>query len=220
MQAAELEWKKFVYSNGGSLHFCLGVVEVKGLTAELCRQSVKKFIREIGSAVKEWGAPLQFAIPGEEPIVITESLADIAVSEERDFFIFTASTLMPQAVVSRMNNMLEYPRAMGGAIVRLRDERQIVVADESGVFYPDFALAVQQRREEYWLPSDLEIMRQAARRESSFCLTYIAHDHKDVNDWYRITTEFTLFSDRSGNDYYHDCVVKDFAEVSDVFNPA
>lgn len=104
--------------------------------------------------------------------------------------------------------LFERPRSAG--IVRLSDERQIILHDESTCTLKFSGLdeATNWRREQYWHRQDLLDFRRLCQQllepnnpQSIIEHTYRAKEPKEGASWLRVTNRFQLFDAGDGDTY-------------------
>lgn len=102
-----------------------------------------------------------------------------------------------------VTDWLQSPETRGG-LVRLTDERQVLMTGASGVLVTTDTLveAVQRRREEFWYLPDLEEMRRRSRQEAGFEFTFRTFDPVLGGDWMSFTNRYRVVEDGLGNTYH------------------
>lgn len=205
-------WMAAVEEMGGTILPTRKHIAVQGLQKSQALKLSRLFTQEIVRTSREWGIPQTLLhVPGESPIEIPSTLPDVILpgGERRQKF-WTGVQAVGDVIFSVMADFKDNPRQ--GAVVRLHDEKQIIVGDPTGAFYPDPETAVQLCRAQYWDTQDLENMRRESRQSDRFTFTYLADDSHNADDWSRITTEFERFEDENGLSY-HKCRVLGFVEI-------
>ncbi len=121
-------------------------------------------------------------------------------------------------------DLIENPRSAG--IVRIPDERQIIITNESGSSLKNATPeeAVTWSRSDYWHRADLAEFRQRCRQELSaggesvIEHTYRAFDptlganNPTSGNWVRMTQSYRLFDGNDGN-HYQICEILDMQEL-------
>jgi hypothetical protein len=113
------------------------------------------------------------------------------------------------------HELLRYVYEMGESdssqgLVRLADNRQIVLSEKSRLFTPDFEEVMKKTRADYWYAPDLEEFdrewKQALRPDGTNWITktYRVFNHADPTDrdgWREFTSRYRLLLDDRGNTY-------------------
>ncbi len=121
-------------------------------------------------------------------------------------------------------DLLENPRRAG--IVRLPDERQIIITNESGFSLKNATPeeAVTWSRSDYWHRADLAEFRQRCRQELSVGgESFIEHTYRAFDptlgannptfgNWVRMTQRYRLFDGNDGN-HYQICEILDIQQL-------
>lgn len=131
------------------------------------------------------------------------NMAEIAIIENTG--IHTANQKLSISVLKVINHFFEHPEQRN-AIVRLHDERQIIITESNSMLIKGATLeeAVQRKRSEYWyLPDLAEFNRESKQKlepnnENSFIEFTWRGVSKDRTDWRMFTNRYNLIQDNYG----------------------
>jgi hypothetical protein len=148
--------------------------------------------------------PIKLCVEMAESLKIEEE-SMLGKSTTKDIGIQVAEQKLSIPILRVLNYFGEQPERRS-ALVRLYDERQIVVTESSSVLIKGATLeeAVQRKRSSYWYLPDLEDFRRESRQslepnnESSFIEFSWRGVSKDGINWRRFTNKYRLIQDSYG----------------------
>ena len=163
--------------------------------AEIISQSAFKLKRQsvlirYPDCLKPYRLP---AIPQEDYLMHSPNTAGIQFPE----------LLLPPELLRFVTRWMENTQTKGG-IVRLPDERQIILTN--GCNQPSFciwgtATGVQKKRPEFWFLPDLEKMRRKSKQETDFEFTWHSRIQRPDGSFAKFTHHYQGITDSNGVNY-------------------
>lgn len=186
---------------------------------EEARLAVKLFFQDWAASAKNINGMIKICGGNRKIYEISKFMDDEIGDYMSDLTLEVANMLwfgkipVTPALFRLAADLIENPRRAG--IVRIPDERQIILTNESGYSLKNASLeeAVTWTRENYWHPQDLQEFRQRCRQElSAEGESYIEHTYRAFDptlgatnptfgNWVRLTQRYRLFDGNDGNFY-------------------
>lgn len=172
---------------------------VRATTHCLARWAVK--LNCIATLVRYPGCRRPYRIPAAMAVNYGEDILTISTTP----LVTTSSWQIGEMQLSPellkvFERWIENPEIKGG-IIRLGDERQIVLSQASAaICQGSLEEACRRKREDYWYLKSLELMRQQTQQESSFLFTWYS-TMKRPDGFPKFTSQYRVIKDSLGNTY-------------------
>ncbi|MCT7971125.1 hypothetical protein [Laspinema olomoucense] len=131
------------------------------------------------------------------PVCLAEEPPEIKPVVHEENWIFSGSLALNKTLIQILNRMLESERPM--ALVEMVSDRQLWINEPMQQLLETPATEATQRcMKDFWLPGDLELLKQRCHQETKF----VHHYEGGLNPqlWADLSTEFELIE--AGDKFY------------------
>ncbi|MCT7965009.1 hypothetical protein NG799_01515 [Laspinema sp. D1] len=131
------------------------------------------------------------------PVSLAEEQPESKPVTRDENWIFNGDICLNKTLIQILNRMVESERPM--ALVEMMTDRQLWINDPmQQLLQTPASEATQRCMKDFWLPSDLDILKQRCHQESQFVHNYEGGLNPTV--WAELTTEFELIE--AGDKFY------------------